>query len=415
VEKDKLVAYIINNIRNSKLLKELRLLKNKLFLKECDLIIYDDVFPHPLSPFRLTEFNTYISHFSNLKIYCTALSFSLLGETKSFKQILKNYRRNYKIPKGKVFFFNHQDPIKARLVYIIFLNNVLQILPTLEKNKVPFIFTLYPGGGFLLNDPICNNKMRTVFESKHFRQVIITQKVIYDYILGEGMCPNDKITYIFGIVMPTHFFELNNKIRKKFYQTDKSHFDICFVAHKYMPQGKDKGYDLFIETCRLLNRKFFNIHFHVVGPWSKEDYAANDIESNIHYYGSQTSAFFPEFYSKMDIILSPNRPFEIFPGAFDGFPTGSATEASLNGVAMFVADPLKLNFYFTEDSEIVIINNNPEDIADKLIFYYNNPELLYDLAYKGKEKSWALYNFDTQMRPRIELIESALNKIKNSK
>jgi glycosyltransferase involved in cell wall biosynthesis len=407
-------VYLIHKILNLKLSKELRLLKDKLFYKKYDLIIFDDVFPHPLSPFRLTEFNILTSHFSKLKIYCTATSFPALGETKPFEQILKTHRINHKTPKNKIEFFHNQHPFKAHLAYMVFLQNVIQILPTLEKYQIPFVFTLYPGGGLLLNDQNCDNNMKTVFQSKYFKQVIVTQKITYDYLIEKGLCPKDKITFVFGLVMPTHFFEPSVKTKKLFFPRNKHHFDICFVAHKYMSQGKDKGYDLFVETGRLLCQSFNNIHFHVVGPWSKEDYEVKDFKDNIHFYGSQTSAFFPEFYSKMDIILSPNRPFTLFPGAFDGFPTGSVTEASLNGVAMFVTDFLNLNISFENNEEIVIINNNLQDIVERIEFYYNQPELLYILAEKGKKKSWELYNLDTQMNPRIALLESKLNEIKNA-
>ena len=411
--RNRFFVYIIHKIQNLKIIKGLRLIKVKLFQKEYDLIIFDDVFPHPLSPFRLTEFNIYTAYFSHLKVYCTATSFSNLGETKPFEQILKTHRLIYKTPLHKIEYYNHQHPFKARLVYIVFLNNIIQILPTLEKYYIPFVFTLYPGGGFLLNDKECDNNMRKIFLSKCFKHVIVTQKITHDYLIEKELCPKEKITLIFGLVMPTHFFEPSIETKKKYFPEDKHQFDICFVAHKYMPQGRDKGYDLFIETGKLLCKSYNNIHFHIVGPWSKEDYEVKDIEDKIHFYGSQTSAFFPEFYSKMDIILSPNRPFTLFPGAFDGFPTGSATEASLNGVAMFVTDILSLNVSFKNDEEIIIINDNLQDVVNKIDFYYKQPELLYNLAEKGRKRSWELYNLDTQMKPRIDLLESQLNELKN--
>jgi hypothetical protein len=90
--------------------------------------------------------------------------------------------------------------------------------------------------------------------------------ITYDHLIEKDLCPKDKITFIFGVVMPTHFFEESIKIKKTLFPKDKRHFDICFVAHKYMPQGKDKGYDLFIKTCRLLYQSYNNTHFHIVGP-----------------------------------------------------------------------------------------------------------------------------------------------------
>ena len=44
----------------------------------------------------------------------------------------------------------------------------------------------------------------------------------------------------------------------------------------------------------------------------------------------------------MDLIISPNVPFVLASGAFDGFPTACCMEAALSGTAMFVTDELKL-------------------------------------------------------------------------
>ncbi len=139
--------------------------------------------------------------------------------------------------------------------------------------------------------------------------------------------------------MPTHFFENSSIKNKNLFPRDKQHFDICFVAHKYMPIGKDKGYDLFIETCKIIKPKIIIIFiFMLLAHWSNEDYEVYDFEDNIHFYGSRTSAFFPDFYSEWILSFHLTGHLHCFPGAFDGFPTGSVTEASLNGVAMFVSD-----------------------------------------------------------------------------
>ncbi len=353
------------------------LIKNfipKFLYKYYDLIIIDDIFPHPLSPFRLEEFNYYLNHFSNLKIYSSAKSFKLLGELRPFKIILKEYLKENKSYKNKILAYNRLRPLKARMIYLVFLNNVFYYLNVIEEYKVPFIFTLYPGGGLLINEPDTDIKLRKIFQSKYFQHVIVTQKNVYNYIIEKEFCSRDKISYIFGIVLPTKLFETPNKYKKQFYPTNKLHFDICFVAHKYTEHGLDKGYDLFIETAKLLNLSYKEIHFHIVGPWTRDDYNIEYLEKNIHYYGSQQTSFFPEFYSQMDIILSPNRANILKPGAFDGFPTGSVTEASIRGVAMFVTDPLCLNEVYKENEEIIIINEKPIDISEKIEIYYNNIE-----------------------------------------
>ena len=50
--------------------------------------------------------------------------------------------------KGKFVLIDLKSNYKVNLAYGIFLNNAYMYLPFFEKNNIPFIFTLYPGGGF---------------------------------------------------------------------------------------------------------------------------------------------------------------------------------------------------------------------------------------------------------------------------
>lgn len=380
----------------------------KIINSKSDIVIFDDIFPHNLSPFRIEEFTEYLYTFSDIKIYSTASAFPVVNEKRSFRKIAEAYFTIHPETKNKVLKYRPHLYLSSKLAYIVFLSNMWAILSNLERHKVPFIFTLYPGGGFLLNDSNCDNRLKIIFQSKYFRHVVVTQKVVYNYLVEKKLCPKEKITYIFGVVMPISIFESAKKFDKHFFKKDKSSFDVCFVAHKYSHQGKDKGYDIFIETARLLHSYSNDFHFHIVGPWSIEDYNINGLEKNIHFYGSQSTSFFSEFYSKMDIILSPNRPNILNYGSFDGFPTGAVTEASLNGVAMFITDPLDLNEVFINNEEIVLINEKPIEIVEIIIPYYKQPLLLYTLASKGSTKSWEIYGKEAQMNPRISLLKKQL-------
>ena len=43
--------------------------------------------------------------------------------------------------------------VRARLAYVVFVHNVAFFLDTIERNRLPFVYTLYPGGGFQLDYP----------------------------------------------------------------------------------------------------------------------------------------------------------------------------------------------------------------------------------------------------------------------
>ena len=55
----------------------------------------------------------------------------------------------------------------------MFLSNAAAFLRTIEKHRLPFVFTLYPGAGFRLNDDVSDRNLRRVCESEYFRGVIV--------------------------------------------------------------------------------------------------------------------------------------------------------------------------------------------------------------------------------------------------
>lgn len=84
----------------------------------------------------------------------------------------------------------------------------------------------------------------------------------------------------------------------------------------------------------------------------------------------------------MDIVLSPNKPFLLGKGAFDGFPLGTVIEAVFNGVVPLVTDNLNQNTEFEDGNEIIIINNEINLIEKKVIELIKEPERLVSISKK---------------------------------
>jgi glycosyltransferase involved in cell wall biosynthesis len=166
----------------------------------------------------------------------------------------------------------------------------------------------------------------------------------------------------------------------------------------------DKGYDTFIKVAKKLSMFNPRIRFHVVGNFSRDDIDVDSLGNNITYYGVQPTTFFPQFYSEMDLILSPNLPFKLAPGAFDGFPTGACTEAGINGVAVFCTDVLNDNLDFTDGEEIVIVTPDPDEITRKIMEYFCEPEKLALLASRGQVRFQEVNNTEKMLRPRFRLL-----------
>lgn len=243
-----------------------------------NFVIIDSTFPQK-NPrgFRNTEINEY---FKKIKKCASFTMYPMkpdsdawfthgYGMTKEeFKENKKNYLKIYPQNKKKIFLLKENKKYDFKLCYSFFLAETYTLLPFYEKNQIPFIFTLYPGGGFGLNFKKSDNMLKKIFQSKYFKGVIVTQPITKKYLLEKKLCPNKKIHYIKGGWVQ---FKKNEIYKKNFYKKDKPTFDICFVARKYSPKGIDKGYDLFIKTAKILCRKTKDIMFHVIGNFTPED------------------------------------------------------------------------------------------------------------------------------------------------
>jgi hypothetical protein len=381
------------------------------------IIILDDIFPHLLSAFKIAEYNTYLARYPNAVVYSTGTSFKYLNDTRSFQEVLQDYLEYYPQFKSRVFEFSPDlmPILRGRLVYLIFLNNTFNFIDLIEKSQIPFIFTLYPGGGFIPDDEESDQKLFRVCSSKYFQKVIVTQKYIGDYLINKKMCTPDQVELIYGVVTSIETI-IPDQLDKKYYKLNKETFDICFVAHKYMIRGLNKGYDVFIEVAKILyNLHGSNIVFHVVGNFDEKDIEVSELKDNIKFYGTRTTDWFPQFYANMDIIMSPNIPLhyimpEVKKSVIDGFPTGCCVEAGFCGTVVFCTDTVNQNIAFKNAEDIVIIPRDIEAICTLVSRYYHNPQALYELSRIGQHSFRKIFKLENQMEPRLRLISEALTK-----
>jgi len=381
-------------------------------LKKNDLIIYDDIYPHPVSGFRIEEFTILLKEIDKSKIYLTPNSYPVLNTDRSFHRVHINeiIKNNCKL-KGKLKVFNFFFNFNTILFYCIFINNVYNFIDALERHKIPFVFTLYPGGGFQMNEEKCDIKLKRVLSSPMFKKVIVSQKIIKDYLITNNFCLEDKIELIFGCVVPQNSLIKNNLIRKN-YLINKPTLDICFCSAKYMPEGLDKGYDVFIKTAHLLASKYQFIKFHVIGGFDENDIDVTKIKDRISFYGYQKFENLENIFKGIDIIISPNKSFFLSKGAFDGFPLGTVIEAALNQVLVILSDDLNQNYVFTDREELIIVKSDSSCIENEIINLIENPDTIPEIAKRGMLKFQEVYSNNIQMKPRIELLKKLIKESK---
>ena len=368
------------------------------------LIILDEIFPSLFTAFRIAEFNAILHHFPGAVVYSSRI----------YRVDFRDYAKLYPDLAGRVRRFSSALRLRGA-AYVVFLNNIIQYIDKIEDARLPFVLELYPGGGLLLDQPRSDTRLSRVFESPFFRKVIVTQNVTRDYLLRKRFCRKDQIEFIFGVVVSSNVLHDGSPSRIR-YGAGKKTLDICFVANKNVPRGADKGYDRFIEAARILSKRHSQVRFHVVGQLTEQDVDVGDLGDKIAFYGHQPTSFFPQFHARMDIILSPNIPFVLYAGAFDGFPTGACVEAALCGTALFVTDELGMNDgYFKDGEEIVIISREPDQIADTIRKYISEPERLSSIGQNGQRAARLIFSLEVQMAPRLRVLSDLMASSKQDR
>lgn len=368
------------------------------------LIILDDTFPNLASGFRIAEFSHYLRAYENSVVYTT---------TSLFDRYRYEYARLYPDLAYKVRPFAAYNDFSCALAYMMFLSNVHWFLPVLEHFKMPFVFTLCDGGFFHLDDPESDSKLLQVCSSPWFRKVITPIEVINDYLIKKNFTSPDKIEFVEGgIVTQIDYWE-KNLAPKRYYQKDKSTFDICFIAYKYKPQGTDKGYDTFVEAARKLADYSPDFRFHVVGGFDENDIDVSGIRDRFHFYGRQYQDFFPGFYSMMDIHLSLmtlKKERMLHPGRIAGVCNTTAVQSALNRVAVFgIFEPEKIE-EFIDGQDLVIIPEDVDRIVETVLSYFNDSDTLYRLSAAGRKKFARVYSVENQLGRRVEILNQYLRQ-----
>lgn len=383
-------------------------------VKKNNLIIYDDFFPNPVSGFRFDEFPFLLKNIPSSNVLIDSVkTYSYFGYSKENRYShLVEFFTSYgkEIETNRISFVRKFNNINCKLVYLVFNNNLSRIYKYLELYNVPFVITLYPGGGFIINDDKTDKELSDKLSSDLCKGVIVNQSFTKKYLIEKGICQEHKVKLIYGLPINNDKLLYNLNL-KKYYPLSKQHLDICFVAAKYSKMGLDKGFDLFIEAAKFVNKKYHFVHFHVVGGFSELDIEKKELLTNIKFYGPIKSANLGDLLEDFDIIIAPNRNNVLSNGAFDGFPVGCCIEASLVGCCMVTTDPMKENQFYEENKEIFLVEPVVEQIIDRIENLIANPELIKTTGEAGMIKTKKLYSEEAQLVERVVFLKGIISTI----
>jgi glycosyltransferase involved in cell wall biosynthesis len=361
----------------------------------CRLLILDDFFPNQLSGFRIAEFNSLFRAFPDAQ--CASIS-------ADFPTARLAYAARYPEFANRVSVFVGRVPDATDLVYCVGLNTIEFYRPFLELQSVPFVLELYPGFGLRLNDRESNRRLDAAIGSKCFRKVIVTQINALEYVRRRYDLPASQLIYKYGFVADDTVWP--DPPRRG---SDDGRLELAFVAHNYTEAGRDKGYDVFIDSARRLQGSLpGRVRLHVVGSWGPSDYPLGALVPgrDIFFHGSRTQPFFRTLHQGIDAIVSPNRANMTGHGAFDGFPTASVVDAMMCGAAAFITDPLRLNHELRTNREFVLIEPDADSTAEAILRTFRSPGEMARIGERGRLAVRRLFSLESQMRPRIAALST---------
>jgi len=375
--------------------------------------IVDCSFPKAKRGFRDAEIRTLLDADSTTTAYSAypmspgpeAFFTHSYGMTKKdFKQRRNNYLKQFPKYKNRIKYLPKHF-VKPFLAMSYFLSDTYTYLPYFEKHQIPFIFILYPGGGFGLNNPSSDAMLRKIFSSKYFRKVIATQDVTARYLREKKLLPPSKIEMLWGGMPQLKNSDFSKKLA---YPKDKATIDILFQAYKYSEGGKDKGYDIFIAAAKKVHKENKKVIFHVVGNFDKSDMDTRSLGDNIIFHGVLSTDKLKKLYLSIDIRVSLSRMGALFPGNFDGFPL--ANDALVAGALVITTDELDNNGGRFCDDELVIVKPDAKAIADKVLSFAKNPKKMYNIAKKGQKKYSQLVSPEQRLKKLHELFKEIANE-----
>ncbi|MDR6971587.1 glycosyltransferase [Leifsonia shinshuensis] len=364
------------------------------------VVVLDDIFPDLATGFRVAEFNWLMRRNAVSRVLTTQ---PLLHQ-------LPPYAARYPEFVDRIGHYSKEELAGASLAWMTFLNNAAYYLDDLEETGTPFVVTLYPGGGLYLGDPEAERKLDRVLGSPLLRHVITTQPLVTEHVRERA--PEVPVTEILGVVVSPLYLGPGAGFRTDYYAPGSPDgtpaLRLAFAAHKYTEGGRDKGYDLFLDTVRGLRDAGVPLDAHVIGGFSEGDLDVSDLADVLTFHGVLETAELRSAYSTMDLIVSPNRPGVLASHAFDGFPLGSVVEAALCGAGIVATDALDQNRMFMDGRNILIVQPDADDIVHRILELMEAPGGIARLAQAGLSVARRHYGVDSQLWGRLRVMEAAL-------
>jgi len=240
--------------------------------------------------------------------------------------------------------------------------------------------------------------------NKYSRKIIACSQAVKNNLVKKRNIPAEKIVVVHEFIKTLDLSKYNEDLKKKVKAELNIPEDALVVGAVAQIQWR-KGTDLFVNACKLINKKFGNkVHFIWLGGYVYQ-------HERPHYEHDIEKAGLKEVFHHIDHCANPfdyMNTFDVYvmPSKEDPFPLANLEAASLQKPVVCFEDGGGTPELVENDAGFVVPYLDVEEMANKIIELLENPGLREQMGKTGAQKVQTLYNVDVITPKVLQIILS---------
>ncbi len=170
-----------------------------------------------------------------------------------------------------------------------------------------------------------------------------------------------------------------------------------------------KGHEEFICAAEILNKKFTNLKFMIVGEASRgEDEYAKKIKKLVEDQGI-TNIIFTGYRADTEYILAAIDIF-VFPSHSEAFGIALAEAMSMGKPSVCSNSDGVLDIAINNETSFLFEKKNASDLAEKLSKLINSPESRHEFSEEARKRAIEKFDINLLTEKTIKVYENIISK-----
>jgi glycosyltransferase involved in cell wall biosynthesis len=309
--------------------------------------------------------------------------FEMLNQTRKYDLVISQSTSGQGVINSQIF-----SNLRIPSISIIHGSIKAELSNRLKSNKTVTNWIRF----ILIDIPVMTCELITTNKLffKNITKIVVVSNAIKTNLISDHPWVENKIEVIYNGVDAKVFKPSLNKFNI---------FTLLYVGR----MDREKGIDIIIRTAPILLEKGLKFNLVMIGSGVhlgefKKQIKASNLDRVIDVKGDMKNTQITEYYSKSHLFIFPTRRKE-------GHPM-TISEAFCSGLPVVATRSGGLSeLIYDGKTGLFIKKENHQDLADKIIYLYNNPNILHNLSKNAYKKGLEEFSQSAMVDKYIKLIE----------